>query len=105
MNAPLPMSGIIHAYLCENPHARTKDVAVYLGCSAPSVSTAKRNLGLTGGKPAPVQCSLTTENRSFVMLAAHKSGVSLSDFMQAIITDARLDEEEAANLNIQESAQ
>lgn len=89
----------------DDPQIRNKDIAAAVGCSRPYVSAILQRNGFTSRAKPRLQpnpkymrktASLTPENVLWAQKQAEQNNVSLSEFVDACLTDARLDDEERA---------
>lgn len=84
---------IVAAYIARNPGASHEEVAEACGTKITYVMQVSAALRLSGGVIAD---QFDRDNLSWIERQAHRSGVTVTEFLNAIVTDARLDAEEEA---------
>lgn len=97
MNAE-PLQARIVAEIVRDPKQSGATIASLCGCSEGHVSFVARKFDLTFGRQRPrtfpLAGDLDTENKHWVLIEATKLGLTPTEFINACVTDARLDDEE-----------
>lgn len=89
---------LIRAELDRDPSQRNKDIAVRLGVKAPMVSTVRQRFGYpvkyrrSFRKTCSAKLQFSQENAEFLADEAERHGLSLSEILNAIITDVRCED-------------
>lgn len=91
-----PKKTAILAELIKNPCRTSQEIAAAAGSTQSSVRTVASLHGIRFGKPGAPKL-LTDENRAWLLEQAAAERCSLPDMLNAIITDARCEAEEAGN--------
>lgn len=88
------------AEIMRDPHRDGRAIATAAGCSRAHVSAVALREGLTYGRRLELEAErcqvvgfLSRENFDWLWDAAQDSGVSVSDMLDGVVTDARLEEE------------
>lgn len=72
-----------------DPSARNVEIAKRTGATQAYVSVVRQRHGALRGKVIPVKASLAPENSKWLDMECERLGVSESDLVNALITDAR----------------
>ena len=100
------ISSEVQAYLLANPSSKGRDVAVKFGCNPALVSIIRSECGLGGCSQSRFNVKLSRENALFLNMQSRGSNVTREQMIDALITDARIEAEDAMPFrNTQETTQ
>jgi hypothetical protein len=87
-------ASMIRKLLSADPDMRNKDIVARIGCSSALITNTRRRMGLSRrGKLPACMSFMSKENTEFVGRSALAENVPVTDFINAIVTDARLEDQ------------
>jgi len=79
--------------LRKTPHAKNKDIAALVGCTSPLVAKTRKRYGIHRAKSIRATVIIKGANAVFLDKFAESANITAKEAINAIITDARIEDE------------
>lgn len=91
---PMSKASMIRKLLSADPEMRNRDIVSRIGCSSALVTATRKRMGLSRrGSLPPAMSFMSKENAQFVAEQSLKMNVPVTDTINAIVTDARMEDQ------------